>query len=45
MRFYRGLMGLIPLAILHSYGTMGIPSGHQTWRAGKWTIELGDVPS
>ena len=22
-----------------------IPSGKQTWRAGKWTIEIGDVPT
>ena len=21
-----------------------IPSGNQTWLAGKWTIEIGDVP-
>ena len=21
------------------------PSGHQTWRAGKWTIEINDIPS
>ena len=21
-----------------------LPSGNQTWRAGKWTIEIGDFP-
>ena len=24
---------------------LGLPSGTQTWRAGKWTIEIGDFPS
>ena len=23
---------------------IGIPSGNQTWRAGKWTIEISDFP-
>ena len=26
-------------------GLLMVPSGNQTWLAGKWTIEIGDVPS
>ena len=28
----------------HGYGNLHIPSGNQTRRAGKWTIEIGDFP-
>ena len=24
---------------------LGLPTGNQTWLAGKWTIETGDFPS
>ena len=31
------------MVIFHS--CVKLPQGNQTWRAGKWTIEIGDFPS
>ena len=30
--------------MIMNHDKIWIPSGKQTWRAGKWTIEIGDVP-
>ena len=31
--------------LLGSFSIAMLPSGNQTWHAGKWTIEIGDFPS